>query len=116
MSFNVHLDYLLTQAHSFGIDVNDHKALYRPIADYLAKDKLDNGRTRYLNDEQRATCIRLDRLVLVQVYPDTPIGFFCVASHDVHVAVAEAYELLRRHRESGAIQAGEVEPEATKPE
>lgn len=83
---------LWMQKHALlvSVEVNEHKVYYETAAETL------ETRDAELFDEDeadlRAECIRRNELVVVQVYPSTPVGFYRVGHYDLDVAVDRAYE------------------------
>lgn len=88
------LRWLQENACSFSLDGNEHRASYEKIEVFLA----ENDRYSDLDEEARAECIRHDRVVLVQMYPDTPVGFVCFVDHDIDRVICAAYDWLSRGR------------------
>lgn len=90
--FKYKLEWLRDNTCSFGIEFNEHRNYYQTIEQLLD----DERPSRYAVDATlRAEILAAGQIVLVQCYPSTPIGFFCVAHHDVEKAIDAAYEKLR---------------------
>jgi hypothetical protein len=68
---------------SVEISVNDHKDYYLSVQDYI-NDEFEEPDIE-LNILQEM--IRLDTVVRIQAYPNTPIGFFVVFHYDINQAV-----------------------------
>lgn len=73
---------------SVTIEINPHHRTYETAAEYLASERADAPTEIQREMEAR------DRVVHVQAYPKTPIGFFCVYHYDVVVAVTDAARIL----------------------
>jgi len=73
---------------SFSIDYNPHKDEYLDLATYLYNaqlvSELDNDDTKYFNE-----IIKKNKLYVVRVYPNTPVGFNEVYHYDLELAIKE---------------------------
>jgi hypothetical protein len=86
------LDDLMPK-HAAGLTIshNDHKGIYQSAADWAA----ENDERRYadwVSDEERAKAIATDSIWTVQWYPNTPVGFNCVAASTLEAALKAARE------------------------
>lgn len=90
------LEWLQEQCVHVSVEVNEHRVYYETVEQSLA------GRYQDLFDadeaELRAECVRKNELVVVQVYPDTPIGFYQVGNWHLGRAVRAAYEAVKKER------------------
>ena len=75
------------------IEVNDHRDFYRSATEEIDGWNLDPDE---LPDDVRAEMIRQDRLVRVQAYPDTPVGFYVAVHHDIGAAVKRMRDILEK--------------------
>jgi len=93
------LAWLHEHAHIVHVETNDHRAYYETVAQVLAT------RDEHLFDDDeedvRAECIRRNELVRVQVYPQTPIGFYIIGHYDLAAAVDKAYEVVHKELTQG---------------
>lgn len=97
MSFEDDFAYLQLNSNSFSIEVNEHRAYYRTAEQFIDDEHEDNR--RHFGDIERVKCIESDTIVMVQVYPVTPIGSFTVASYAASEAVRQAAVALREYHE-----------------
>jgi hypothetical protein len=70
------LDELFKNFHECHITYNEHKAYYQEIEEFC----LDNRSHYFLVGEHRQRCIDTDTIWIAQIYPRTPVGFFCIAA------------------------------------
>jgi hypothetical protein len=83
------------------VSINEHKDYYQKIEKALEELDLDPGE---LDEETKQEIIKRDNLVVVQVYPITPIGFVRSYHWSADEAIKEMLEYMRE-RESNATQA-----------
>ena len=77
--------HLPRHAGGMSIEFDPHKAMYESARDYLVHREFDD-------DSVISACEAADRVVLIQWYPDTPIGFFMVAAPTLAEAWARMME------------------------
>ncbi len=61
---------------------NDHKSQYQTAEEWVLDDEAD-PKTQYahwISEDERAKAIATDSIWTLQWYPDTPVGFCCVAA------------------------------------
>lgn len=75
---------------SVEISINAHKDYYQKVEDWLSPDD-----KKYINNEVYQQMIERDIIVRLQVYPDTPVGFFLVYHYDIDKAVEIALNILK---------------------
>ena len=75
------------------ITVNGHRTLYQKPSEHLPPSLMGD-----VPDDVLATMDRLDRIVQVQVYPDTPVGSHVAFHHDLDQAVDEVYQAIMAER------------------
>ncbi|NIV12308.1 MAG: hypothetical protein GWN62_13850 [Aliifodinibius sp.] len=73
------------------ITYNAHKDCYEPIEKYLSEEK---AQLEEIDEKLRKEIIQKDSLIEIQIYPDTPIGFYKIYHWDLEKAVDEALECL----------------------
>lgn len=73
------------------LTVNEHKDYYQTTAERIAELR-DNDEE--ISDEAASLMLSADKIVELQFYPDTPIGFYKVISHDFDDAVSKALKCL----------------------
>ena len=66
---------------------NQHKSYYLSLADYIEQD---GERFDFKDDDAKARAIAADELWEIQWYPNTPVGFCCVAAPTLDEALALA--------------------------
>lgn len=95
------LTWLKDNCVSLSIEINEHKSIYMTVAEFFADDA-EKGMDRFGDDDLdpnvRAVCIEKNALCVLQVYPDTPVGFLLFVHHDVEAVIAEAFAWVRRTR------------------
>lgn len=79
---------------SMHITHNDHKSSYETAEDWILCND-DNHYADWISAEEKAKALETDSIWTLQWYPETPIGFCCVA--------ASSFEALMEHfeREAG---------------
>lgn len=82
------------------ISFNEHRVYYEPLEDFLN----DTDRNGGLFDEEedaplRKACLARDQLVVVQVYPTTPIGFYRVGHFDFESAIDAVYDAVKAEKD-----------------
>lgn len=92
------LTWLIQNCCSVSVEANENRTFYRSIAEELAAHEDPEGVYADMEPEVRAECIARDQLVIVQVYPDTPVGFYCVHHYDVAVAINRVFEAVQKER------------------
>lgn len=96
------LAWMAKYAHTLHIDVNDHRSCYETLADHLEHDDRADPR-------ERAECIEAGTVATVQVYPHTPISFYCAVRADLAAAIDDAFSSMRNEdlgaeaNEAGAL-------------
>jgi len=86
---------LLYACNSVHITINQHKAYYQDVLYYLEENISE------IDPAVLQKMVELDRIVEIQWYPVTPVGFYMIYHHDFDAAVAEFMEL----RQAQAIRA-----------
>ena len=67
---------------SVSIDINNHRDYDETIEQHIEpEDRKD------ISNDVWAKMIELDTCVRLQVYPDTPIGFYVIHHYDVEMAI-----------------------------
>lgn len=84
---------------SVTVEVNPHRGSYLTVEQWLATEGDDQE-----SPEICQRMVELDRVVCVQFYPNTPIGFLRTVHHDLGAALGEALQAL------AALGAKGVEP------
>lgn len=74
------LTWLAEHTHEVLLTVNDHRASYVTAKEWIGNLDLADD---FESPEDLQKAIDTDTLVRVQVYPDTPVGFFVVCGTDV---------------------------------
>lgn len=66
--------------HKCGLYIthNEHKNYYLSVEEYIADDI--SQRCDWLNEEAKAKAIATNEVWTLQWYPNTPVGFNCVAA------------------------------------
>lgn len=77
--------------------VNEHKDTYEPIEKYISHlSAVNSTLIKDTGKDVIAKIIELDNIVEIQVYPDTPIGFYRVVHYDLDMALDKIIELIDR--------------------
>jgi hypothetical protein len=86
------LEQLINGCKAFvAIEVNEHRNYYEPAEQFLIDREADED----IDDKEiYKKMIELDTIVMVQFYPDTPIGFYRVWHYDADAAIDKAVEIL----------------------
>ncbi len=75
---------------------NEHKNDYKSVKQWF--DDHDHGDTKEhfadITPEDYEECLRTDELWVLQWYPDTTVGFYCVAAPTFEKVLARAAEAL----------------------
>lgn len=76
--------------HKCGLHLthNQHKDYYESIETYVTHDHFD-----WKSDEHKERAIATDEIWELQWYPETPVGFCCVAAPTLSECIAFALEL-----------------------
>lgn len=64
--------------HKCGLSLehNEHRNYYDNIADFITRER----RLRFKDEESKRRAIETDEIWVLQWYPETPVGFRCVAA------------------------------------
>lgn len=90
--------WLQANAHEVHVMVNGHRGGYETVAFTLKHG--DEGLFDPDEADVEAECIRRNEMVIVQVYPHTPIGFYRIGHYDLRAAIEKAYELTKKDLEA----------------
>lgn len=77
------------------LEINSHKNYYMKVEDFLL-DEFDD-KTHLLNEvgtDVFNKMVELDKIVELQFYPNTPIGFYKIYHFDIDMALERALEIL----------------------
>lgn len=85
MKFPRHISLSLTH--------NENAVYYETVRDEVEKRGPDDDLYTWASDEQRRLALERNDWWVLQWYPDTPVGFFCVAGHDLEAVLAKANEI-----------------------
>lgn len=96
------LAWLQANTNNLSIHVNEHRVYYEDIATYAKRQNVPPSQL----DEILAS----GQVIVVQCYPDTPIGFYTYASADFERAVTAIYELVTAERTSSHLASTHQEP------
>lgn len=77
--------------HDGGLSIehNQHKNYYQPIREYITDNDLAED---FESPGAMEDAIRADSLWVMQWYPDTPVGFICVAAATLEDVLRMAIE------------------------
>tara|TARA_R110000851_G_scaffold80063_1_gene176345 strand:- start:556 stop:819 length:264 start_codon:yes stop_codon:yes gene_type:complete len=67
---------------SVTITVNNHRDYYETIEQYI-----DTKKRKYISNDIWQKMIESDTCIELQVYPDTPIGFYVIYHYDIENAI-----------------------------
>lgn len=77
------------------VQINVHRDVYDTASQWWEQqDCISGDSLRDTTASVRAEMMRLDTVVDVQFYPDTPTGFFRIAHFDLEAALTEALGCL----------------------
>ncbi len=74
------------------VEINGHRSNYESVESYLEYCEADDDD---VPPTVRAEMVARDRIVRVQFYPQTPIGFCLVLHYDTEAALAVALDMMR---------------------
>jgi len=74
------------------LTVNAHRDVYDSAETYIRERELTVSVANYVTQEM----IRLDSIVNLQFYPDTPVGFYEIWHYSLAGALAEAEQCLTK--------------------
>lgn len=66
---------------------NDHRDYYQSAEDWIEEN---SDRLNWESDDAKGRAIETDSIWTLQWYPDTPIGFYCVAAPTLEEVLALA--------------------------
>lgn len=75
------------------LDHNPHTAYYETVAQY--ESTLGDSCCDWVSEEERILAIRTNDFWRLQWYPDTPIGSFTLAAHNLNVLLEIARQTTR---------------------
>lgn len=76
------------------LTINENKNYYETAKKYLEELK-QKGHLEEVSEEEIKNMIKLDRIIELQFYPNTPIGFYIIYHYDLKKAIEKALEILR---------------------
>lgn len=86
--------------HAVTIDINDHRTVYRSVAEELEVAELAGAGDGHMfptpEDEQRA--IETGNLIVIHWSPDTPVGSITIAASSLALAKSFAMEISAEDR------------------
>lgn len=68
---------------------NDHKSVYETAEQWIA-DNDERGFAEWISEEQKQKAIETDSIWTLQWYPNTPVGFNCLAAADLDLLLEAA--------------------------
>lgn len=81
------------------IAINPHKSTYETVDGYLkVQEDIDPD---MVDPHVRNVMVAMDKIVWVQAYPTTPIGFYVVYHYSVSMALSEMLQILSREDAHG---------------
>jgi len=87
------ISWLDTNCLSFSIERNRHAGFYATVDDEHDEDS-------FASQDDRRLCMSQDKVWNVRVYPDTPIGFYCVAGSDLDQCLSRVIEAVIEERKA----------------
>lgn len=86
----------LTKAGLF-IEIDDHKNNYQTVEKYFEEKR------GYIEDFDedlplgiKEKCIKLNTIISIQAYSDTPVGFFIIYHYDIELAIDKMIQLIKQ--------------------
>lgn len=74
-------------AAEVSVTINAHKNSYTTVENYLLDDLGGSDRVLAIEPDVLRGMVTLDRIVDVQAYSDTPVGFYQCYHHDLDIAI-----------------------------
>lgn len=86
--------FALSKAEVY-ITYNEHRGVYATVENFLDDRKRNRDLELGISEEVRAKMIEMNQMVIIQVYPDTPISFYIVYHWDIEMAIDEMIRVLK---------------------
>lgn len=86
---------------SVTLTINNHRDYYQTIEDYL--QEMGMGGIKETDLEIIAEIIKLDTLVELQFYPETPVGFYMIYHYDIDKAIEQGLEVLNGNLHKASV-------------
>lgn len=90
------LAWLVANCNSVHLECNAHRGNYlNAEAEFATREGEPGNLLADATPEIREECIKRDTIVTLQIYPDTPVGFFHWVHYDVEQIIDSAYRCFR---------------------
>lgn len=76
---------------SVSVEIDKHKNYYESVSAHLDDLEIDE---EDVDRETMNRMIEMDTIVIIQFYPDTPVGFYRVYDYDLDRALSKALAVL----------------------
>lgn len=86
---------------------NQHKDYYETVQEYTERD-LENPHGQWVSDEQKQKSHETQELWELQVYPETPISFYCYWGADLIAVLRAANPNLTQQQPNNAVYINRV--------
>ena len=80
---------------SISIEVNKHRDYYQSAEDFIAEAEAFPECPPEINPKVRRIMIETDNIVVIQFYPDTPIGSYDIWHFDLDEALKQCLECIK---------------------
>ena len=67
---------------SLSISINDHRNYYETIDEFITGEDREE-----INDEVFSKMVELNTCIRLQIYPNTPVGFYVIHHYDLEAAI-----------------------------
>ena len=99
-----HLQGWLGQCLSWSLEINDHKLVYETVQAHLddmaVRDAMHEGD---LSETERKNCIKENRLVVLRVYPATPVGHYAFYGLTIPSVISKLEKFYNEEIKDGCL-------------
>ena len=81
-------------AAEVSVTINAHKSTYETVEGYLKVQEEE------IDSDVLKVMIAMDKMVCVQAYPSTPIGFYVVYHYNIDMALSEMLTILMKDKDA----------------
>lgn len=68
------------------LQINEHHDCYQSVEEWDDDQRRPSGERHFewVSEEERQRAIETDTIVTLQIYPNTPVGFYALAASSIH--------------------------------